>query len=1607
MERSGGYGTSLAQSFSLPSLGGSEPISEADEFVEMRSLRESGDKALQLQDFKAAIKYYNEALEINEHNPEVLLARAAACIEMHDYISAQRDTEFLIGQDPENHEAHRLHGVTLQYLHQYKEALTSFLTALDLDPDNSDHLTDLIADVAGQFCNISEQMRDSLREMDSYKKLSEVGVCLFQAKKYKICIKILEAAQRYQTNQKGITMRVLLTLANAHSALKHMDKAISLYQECLQTAIATHDQIYQTKALVNIATLYLENQDTHQAIIYYEKLLQLEAELVQETGSEDILPDFWTKELQCGLHLNLSIAYKAIGDMYSAIKHAHKYVHFIEKYGFEGKIKAESYHNTGMLNEVLGKYNDAINNYNKYLNECKGNGDKKGMAQAYGCLGSVYAALRNWKLSVTYHEQYVAMAARFEDRRMKIIANEMLADTLMLKGDYDQALIAYEEMINCCVRTDYRTRATAMCKLGHVYRALKKHQYSLYFYEQAAELAEDFEYPEIETLSHYNIACIQQQSTQMLELEKALKYFQNLIPYYESKIRQHTAESSHCPTEYYMQLQECYDGIQTVHAKLGNKEEALQFAEAYRKRSLTQTHNYQASALTSQSHTAPWDMWTVERMGRVVSQQNSTVLYYSLLTDQLLLWVLQPGAGLVRFYARRAKGEHQNMIETIDAMLEEIRQGCDRKTLPNVCENRAVPLKKGDLELARKRNLQLGRQALNKSKEESVEPLTEKSSENGEESEEQKSVQRRMYDLLVSPIEDILLKLPKDSHLMIVPDKSLHFCPFNLLQDFLDRYLYTRFSITYLPSLLLLDKVVANELNHLRMQDDLEFERQLNKKGGILNSVNKFTSSSGMSSPSSESLLMGINPRRVANPRLLTRPPQSRMAPMAPPTPGVLPKQATMYEEDFHKHSQWRSPRTLRGSYRSTLNTPQSSAISGPANLDRAFSFSTFTTLTSVTSTGTDITTSSQTVTQFKQVSCQDRCLVFGNPKLPESLMLHGKPWRPGLEDLKAAKREATSVAELLDVGPVLCEMATKQKFLQDIEQAAVVHIATYGCWQEGLMVMSPSRVDGGEGTPPQESYVITVNDVLGLKLTAQLVVLSLGHSPYRADNLQAGYLLPSAFIAAGAQCVMTTMWPLPDVCVEKFFHAFYLALQHGSLATAAFVAGMTALKRDERFGSPYFWSGFLLIGKDVYINVKEIRHAMLDQTLDTAESEVEQTSGHEYLNPKPVLAPLKKKPENLRLLQTHLGTLLRNNAGHPKCLPELIDLLDSSLKRLHTEENNRQTSRLHDDLLSGPGAVDLLKFLGFHFQARGTTLDNPYVIYPHWNKDELLIPTYDALRSLVEIGKNPELVLAVCSVLPISQDSISLIIDLLSVTKHAPEIQLKVSDLSVRPLWTNLSLKNLLLAVGFHQIGMLLNFNRTPENRQLMMALFQLLLSVSQSKSQVLLYRLDVNLLGTNSDLKSTSDFPELTKLPSLAPLILPRNQLHMSTPWLSKSESLIEMEEKVKLARTRSDLDENFKESLERAKTWHQITITAQANESLNAYGRPQTSPPKVKVLPGSTASTERIPVDLKVTLKNPEVDQRRDYAHYIYKERVQNIEKRHKNEVMKLYLPYVNSV
>ena len=242
----------------------------------------------------------------------------------------------------------------------------------------------------------------------------------------------------------------------------------------------------------------------------------------------------------------------------------------------------------------------------------------------------------------------------------------------------------------------------------------------------------------------------------------------------------------------------------------------------------------------------------------------------------------------------------------------------------NECESRALPLKNSQLERVRKQYLMLNK---------STKDQEDKSNRTDNETESEKPPERRLYDLLFSPVEDLLTKLPKNSPLIVVPDKILHHFPFGLLRDFLNRYAFQRFHLTYLPSLLLLDKVIGNELNHLRAQDDLAFERAQNKKGGIFKLLKK-TEISGdygtLSAMSGESGTV-VNPKKVSHPRLLTlHSPHSKMITpipgkipheptlydikihhphlkMVPPIPGRIPHEKTMYKDELRLHHHWQS----------------------------------------------------------------------------------------------------------------------------------------------------------------------------------------------------------------------------------------------------------------------------------------------------------------------------------------------------------------------------------------------------------------------------------------------------------------------------------------------------------------------------------------------------------------------------------------------------------------------------------------------------------------------------------------------------------------------------
>ena len=98
-------------------------------------------------------------------------------------------------------------------------------------------------------------------------------------------------------------------------------------------------------------------------------------------------------------------------------------------------------------------------------------------------------------------------------------------------------------------------------------------------------------------------------------------------------------------------------------------------------------------------------------------------------------------------------------------------------------------------------------------------------------------------------------------------------------------------------------------------------------------------------------------------------------------------------------------------------------------------------------------------------------------------------------------------------------------------------------CIQEGLLVFAPNRDVSGENPPTTHAYVVTVEEILRLRLVARLVVLSCGFGPHERDFVDDGHLLANSFLVAGARNVLATRWQVDDRATRLFMDAFYGAL--------------------------------------------------------------------------------------------------------------------------------------------------------------------------------------------------------------------------------------------------------------------------------------------------------------------------------------------------------------------------------------------------------------------------------------------------------------------------------
>ncbi|KAM8961312.1 small glutamine-rich tetratricopeptide repeat-containing protein beta isoform 3-T3 [Pelodytes ibericus] len=115
------------------------PSSSPANIEKADQLKDEGNNFMKEQNYEAAMTCYTQAVELDPSNAVYYCNRAAAYSQLGNQSDALKDCEKAVSIDATYSKAYGRMGRALAAMNKYKEAISSYQKALDLDPDNESY----------------------------------------------------------------------------------------------------------------------------------------------------------------------------------------------------------------------------------------------------------------------------------------------------------------------------------------------------------------------------------------------------------------------------------------------------------------------------------------------------------------------------------------------------------------------------------------------------------------------------------------------------------------------------------------------------------------------------------------------------------------------------------------------------------------------------------------------------------------------------------------------------------------------------------------------------------------------------------------------------------------------------------------------------------------------------------------------------------------------------------------------------------------------------------------------------------------------------------------------------------------------------------------------------------------------------------------------------------------------------------------------------------------------------------------------------------------------------------------------------------------------------
>ena len=225
-----------------------------------------------------------------------------------------------------------------------------------------------------------------------------------------------------------------------------------------------------------------------------------------------------------------------------------------------------------------------------------------------------------------------------------------------------------------------------------------------------------------------------------------------------------------------------------------------------------------------------------------------------------------------------------------------------------------------------------------------------------------------------------------------------------------------------------------------------------------------------------------------------------------------------------------------------------------------------------------------------KKDSSATSLLAFGNPTVAREIATNVKAaYRD--ESLGPLPEAETEVGALKSIwGPsstriLIGANASKDVFRSDAAKYKIIHFATHGILDDNSPMYS-RLVMARDLNDPTDDGLLEAREIMQLNLHADLVVLSACQTARGRFGAGEGMIGMSwAFFVAGVPTMVASQWKVDSASTAALMIDFHKRLKEQAAKQSATKAGALqqaalALMKNPRYRHPYFWAGFVVIGK-------------------------------------------------------------------------------------------------------------------------------------------------------------------------------------------------------------------------------------------------------------------------------------------------------------------------------------------------------------------------------------------------------------------------------------------